>query len=66
MGYHKDLIEINKEIMLGKSCIKGTRITTEVIIEKVLDGYTINELIMCYPRLTRDKVVACFFYDRLN
>jgi uncharacterized protein (DUF433 family) len=33
-------ISINPKVMMGKSCIKGTRITVELILEKLGSGGT--------------------------
>ena len=50
------VIVSNPEIMMGKPVIKGTRITVEVILEKLSQGETIEQLIESYPGLTNDKV----------
>lgn len=49
-------ISINPEIMLGKPCIKGTRITVELILEKLAGGSTYEDLINGYPRLTLEDI----------
>ena len=52
------LIESHPEIMMGKPVIAGTRITVELILEKLAAGETIEQLLEAYPRLTRPAVLA--------
>lgn len=61
----KDLLErisINPKIMSGKPVIKGTRITIEIVIEKLADGATIPEILEDYPFLTKEDIQACLKY----
>ncbi|ODS30976.1 MAG: hypothetical protein SCARUB_03899 [Candidatus Scalindua rubra] len=51
-------IVINPKIMLGKPVIKGTRLTVELIVEKVAYGETIENLKKDYPFLTEDDIRA--------
>jgi uncharacterized protein (DUF433 family) len=55
-------IEINPRIMLGKPVIRGTRITVELILRKLSEGATEEELIDAYPRLTREDIHAAMGY----
>jgi uncharacterized protein (DUF433 family) len=57
-------IELDPEIMLGKPVIRGTRITVEIILEKLAAGCSIEEVLADYPRLTRDDVLAAVAYAR--
>ena len=52
------LIQSDPAIMMGKPVIAGTRITVELIVEKLAAGETIEELLDAYPRLTRPAVLA--------
>jgi len=51
-------ITINPKIMLGKPVIKGTRLTVEIIVEKLAYGETIEDLTRDYPFITEDDVRA--------
>lgn len=44
--------------MLGKLVIKGTRIPVELVLEKLAAGQTEDELLLDYPRLTREAIHA--------
>jgi len=57
-----EFIEIRPDIMLGKPVIKGTRIPVELIIRKLGEGGTIEDLIDGYPTLTREKIMAALTY----
>jgi uncharacterized protein (DUF433 family) len=52
------LIASDPNIMMGKPVIKGTRITVELILEKLGAGETIEEILEAHPRLTREGVLA--------
>jgi uncharacterized protein (DUF433 family) len=52
------LIESNPKIMMGKPVIAGTRITVELILEKLAAGESIEQLLEQYPQLTRESVLA--------
>jgi len=45
-------------VMMGKPVIAGTRITVELILEKLGNGDSIEQLIDSHPRLTREAVLA--------
>lgn len=59
----EDLIEINPKIMVGKPVIKGTRITVELIIEKLAAGESVDDILASYPNLSRGQILACLDYD---
>ena len=57
-------IEINPRIMLGKPVIRGTRITVEVILERLAADIPIEAILDDYPRLTRSDILAVLAYAR--
>ena len=54
----KERIEANLAVMMGKPVIRGTRITVELILEKLAAGETIDQILEAHPRLTREAVLA--------
>ena len=58
----EDRIEINPAVMLGKPVIRGTRITVELILRKLSEGATTEDLLDAYPRLTRADIHAALAY----
>ena len=55
-------IEINPDVMLGKPVIRGTRIPVELILRKLGEGATEDDLLDAYPRLTRADIQAALTY----
>ena len=55
-------IEINPATMMGKPFIRGTRITVELIVNKMAEGETESELLDDYPHLTADDIRAAIAY----
>ena len=43
-------------IMMGKPTIAGTRITVELILEKLAAGETTEQILDAHPRLTRGAI----------
>ena len=44
--------------MMDKPCVKGTRITVELILRKLGAGRSIADVLEAYPQLTEDDVRA--------
>ena len=55
-------IEINPNVMIGKPVIRDTRIPVELLIRKLSEGATEDELLDAYPRLTIDDIKAALAY----
>jgi uncharacterized protein (DUF433 family) len=49
-------------ILAGKPVIAGTRISVQLILEKLRDGWTIADLLDDYPHLTREQIIAALDY----
>ena len=58
----EELIQAEPSIMMGKPVIAGTRITVELILEKLSAGETIEQLLEAHPRLTREDVHAALAF----
>ena len=55
----EERIELNPEILVGKPVVRGTRLSVQLIIELLGDGWTVDEVLDQYPTLTKDDVLAC-------
>lgn len=44
--------------MMGKPVVAGTRITVELILEKLAAGETIEQILEAHSRLTRQAIFA--------
>jgi uncharacterized protein (DUF433 family) len=53
-----DMIETKPEVMLGKPVIKGTRIPVDLIVRKLGEGASFEDLLDGYPNLSRDAIQA--------
>jgi len=49
-------------IMMGKPVVAGTRITVELILEKLSASETIEQILDSHPTLTRDGIQAAIKY----
>jgi len=58
----QDYIEQRPEIMMGKPVLKGTRLTVELILERLADGNTVQDLLDAHPRLRPEHVRAALAY----
>lgn len=58
----QDWIERNPKVMLGKPVFKGTRLTVELILERLGAGATEAGLLESYPTLKREHIQAAFAY----
>jgi uncharacterized protein (DUF433 family) len=43
-------------IMMGKPVVEGTRVTVELILEKLAAGETVEQIVDAHPGLTADAV----------
>lgn len=55
-------VEIDPNVLMGKPHIKGTRISVEVILEKMAAGETEEQLLAAHPRLTDEAIRAAFAF----
>ena len=61
---HEGWITKTKDVMMGKACIKGTRITVELILRKISEGATVDQLTDDYPGISDNAIYACVDYAR--
>ena len=55
-------IAIDPRVMVGKPCIKGTRITVELIVHMIRDGNSFADILEDYPHLTKQDIEAALDY----
>ena len=60
------LIKTDPAVLMGKPVIRGTRITVELILEKLAAGETVEQILDAHPRLTREAVSAALLYAVRN
>ncbi len=58
----KEHIVSDPEILAGKPTIKGTRLSVELILDRLADGWTEQDLYRSYPNLTPVALHAVFAF----
>jgi len=56
------LIQCNPAIMMGKPVVAGTRITVELILDKLAAGESYEQILEAHPRLTRESILAAIAF----
>ena len=62
MANWQDYITSDDKVLMGKPIIKETRISVEFILERLADGWSEQDLLENYPRLTNESLKAVFSY----
>lgn len=60
----KQLIVSDPNVMMGKPVGAGTRITVELILEKLAAGEIIEQILDAHPQLTREAVLAAIEFAK--
>ena len=55
----KSHIESNPNILFGKPVISKTRISVDLILEKLASGDTIEDILEAYPNISKNDIFAC-------
>jgi len=56
------MVVSDPRVMMGKPVIVGTRITVELILEKLAAGETPEQILESHPRLTREAIQAALAF----
>ncbi len=59
---HNSRISTDHKVLLGKPVIKNTRIPVEMILKKLSQGATHEDLLKSYPRLQPEDIFAALEY----
>ena len=51
-------------VMMGKPVVAGTRITVELILEKLSAGETVEQILDAHPRLSREAIQAALAFAK--
>jgi uncharacterized protein (DUF433 family) len=67
MDWH-DRIVTDPNILVGKPVVKGTRISVELILGWLANGWTFEQILESYPHIARDDILAAlaFAAERLR
>ena len=58
----RDRIVSDPDILVGKPTIKGTRISVELLLDRLADGWSMEDILAAYPHITRDDVLAALAF----
>lgn len=58
----KDRIIIDPKVLVGKPIIRGTRISVELLMDRLADGWSTEQILESYPRVTRDDLLAAISF----
>jgi len=61
MDWH-DRIALDPAILVGKPCIKGTRISVEFVVDLLSQGWTTQKILEQYGHLSHEDLLACLTY----
>ena len=59
---HLDRITFDQNVMGGKVCIRGMRITVALVVNLVANGMTVDEIIADYPDLEPEDINQALRY----
>jgi uncharacterized protein (DUF433 family) len=57
-----DRITHTPDVMAGKACIRGMRVTVGMILGQLGSGTTVDELLQNYPYLEREDIMQALLY----
>ena len=55
-------ITFNQEVMGGKPCIRGMRVTVGTIVGLIAAGHTNDEILKLYPYLDKEDITEALSY----
>jgi len=61
VDWHQHIV-MDETVLAGKPVVKGTRLSVELMLGFLAQGWTERELLDNYPQLTRDQILACLSY----
>ena len=57
-----DRITFNPQVIGGKACIRGMRITVSLVLNLLANGMTAKEILTEYPELENKDIQQCLQY----
>lgn len=65
MDWH-DRIVSDAETLFGKPRVKGTRISVELLLDRLADGWSVEDIIESYPHITREDIQTALAFVAIN
>lgn len=57
-------ITLDPAVLVGKPVVRGTRISVELVLDLMAQGWSEADILQSYPHLTRADIQACVAYAR--
>jgi uncharacterized protein (DUF433 family) len=54
----KTRITVDPDVLSGKPIIRGTRISVELILDRIANGWVTEDILAAYPHLSPEDVLA--------
>ena len=58
----RDHIVADPEMLAGKPVIKGTRVSVQLVLERLADGWSEQDLYRAYPNVVPEALQAVFAF----
>jgi uncharacterized protein (DUF433 family) len=58
----RKIVTSNPDVMMGKPVVAGTRITVEMILEKLAAGESVEDILNAHPRLNEEAIRAALAF----
>ena len=55
----QERIVVDPQILVGKPVIRGTRVSVELIVDLLAQGWSDADVLRSYPKLTVEDIHAC-------
>ena len=55
-------ISIDPAVCFGRPCIRGHRVWVSLVLDRLAEGASVEELVADYPGIVREDVLACIAY----
>ena len=55
-------ITVNSDVLGGKPCVRGTRLSVEFILELLASGASRDDIVEAYPQLSDEGLTAALEY----
>ena len=57
-------VTLDPDVLVGKPVIRGARLSVELVIGLLADGWAEAGIIANYPGISHDDIIACLAYAR--
>ena len=64
MDAEQPRITLEPSVLAGKPVIRGTRLSVELVIGLMAEGWSEADILTNYPGISHDDIIACLAYAR--